>query len=323
MVAWIAGLEVCIRMAVALKRPHYDSGWHVTGTAGTVGAVVAAARLLELDQSSFANALGIASTQAMGHRVQFGAMTKSLHAGMAGANGIMSAVLASEGFTASEESFEGPAGMFAAMASLGDPGLATDGLGSSWLLEENMIKPYACGVVTHPVIDGARALREELHLEATDLAAIVVRVHPFVVELTGKERPRTELEAKFSARHCAAVGFLFGGAGPREFSPEVVTDPAVVAFRDRIEIVLDPSMPHMTTVVLATTQGGQTQTVEVQHARGTPGRPLSEADVVEKFVGLVGSRLGSDHASELAVRLLQAEGEPSIKSLVDATIVGG
>ena len=65
------------------------------------------ARLLGLDERAAHNALSIAATEAAGQRVQFGAMTKSLHTGNAAANGVLAALLAGKGYTASREGFEG------------------------------------------------------------------------------------------------------------------------------------------------------------------------------------------------------------------------
>ncbi|MEX2031419.1 MAG: MmgE/PrpD family protein, partial [Dehalococcoidia bacterium] len=95
------GYEVCIRMGEALGTSHYDY-WHTTGTAGTLGAAAAAARLLHLDEDATVSALGSAGTTAAGlwEFLADGAMSKQLHPAKAAHDGILAALLARRGFTA-------------------------------------------------------------------------------------------------------------------------------------------------------------------------------------------------------------------------------
>lgn len=318
--AWVVGLEVGMRLALALGREHYDAGWHVTGTAGVVGAAAAAGRLLQLDEGRMAHCIGIAATQASGHREQFGSMTKSLHAGNAGASGLVAALLAEGGFTAAASSLDGRRGLFHVMSPNPDPKQLDSGLGSAWVLPENCIKPYASGVVTHPAIDGARALKEEYGVAPEEIDSLVLRVNPLVTELTGKDDPQTGLEGKFSVRHCAAVGFLFGAAGPPEFDDAVVRAPDVVGVRERIRVEPDPAIPHMQAVVEAGLRSGRTVRVDVVDARGTPGRPLTDDELAAKVDGLCAPVVGAERSRELRQRLIAVEEEGSIAPVVDLTV---
>ncbi|MBW2706602.1 MAG: MmgE/PrpD family protein, partial [Deltaproteobacteria bacterium] len=45
---------------------HYARGFHPTGTCGTMGAAVTAAKILGLNQRAMTNALGIAGSMAAG-----------------------------------------------------------------------------------------------------------------------------------------------------------------------------------------------------------------------------------------------------------------
>src|SRR6478672_5329853 len=99
---YIVGFEVECRLGSVMNPRHYHSrGWHCTSSIGTVGAAAAAARLLGLDASATAHALGIAASSACGLKENLGSMVKPLHAGLAARNGLMAARLAGEGFTAS------------------------------------------------------------------------------------------------------------------------------------------------------------------------------------------------------------------------------
>jgi 2-methylcitrate dehydratase PrpD len=124
-------------------------------------------------------------------------MTKPFHAGHAASAGVLAALLASDGFTAAPDPFQGRRGMFQVMSTHSTPEDLIDGLGSRWEIFRNGVKPYACGVVTHPPIDAVRRLRTEHGLGVEDIEGIELQVHPLVLELTGKAEPRTGLEGKF------------------------------------------------------------------------------------------------------------------------------
>ncbi|MDE3077901.1 MAG: MmgE/PrpD family protein, partial [Chloroflexota bacterium] len=184
--AHAVAFEVAARVSLALYPQHYDAGWHMTGTTGTLGAAAAAARLLGANAGQLTHAIGIAGTQAAGHREQFGAMTKSLHCGKAASNGLLAGLLAVRGYTAADDSLQGRRGMFQTMSPAADASQLTEGLGERWEIFRNGFKPYACGVVTHPAIDAVRQLGSRQGVRAADVERIELRVHPLVLELTGK-----------------------------------------------------------------------------------------------------------------------------------------
>ena len=97
--AFLTGFEVECKMAEAIHPHHYKKGFHSSGTIGTFGATVAAAKLLGLHRGATAHALAIAASMASGIRVNFGTMTKPLHVGRASQNGVVAAELAAKGFT--------------------------------------------------------------------------------------------------------------------------------------------------------------------------------------------------------------------------------
>ncbi|MHB1419088.1 MAG: MmgE/PrpD family protein, partial [Bacillota bacterium] len=108
--AFVLGYEVEARVALSVYPSHYNKGWHITGTAGTLGAAAASGKILGLDTQQVTYALGIASTQAAGMREMFGTMCKPFHAGKAAANGLLAALLAKKGFNSSLKALEAPRG---------------------------------------------------------------------------------------------------------------------------------------------------------------------------------------------------------------------
>lgn len=284
--AFALGVEVECRIGNAVYPSHYDVGWHITGTAGVFGAAAAVGRVLALDEQHMTWALGTAATQAAGLREMFGSMCKPLHPGMAARNGMSAALLAAQGFTSSEFGIEGRRGFANVLASARDYSRITEGLGASWQLLENTYKPFACGIVIHPVIDGCIQLRNQHGLVAGEIRAIRLRVHPLVLELTGKKTPRVGLEGKFSVYHSAAVAIIDGAAGQEHYSDARVADPMVVALRERVSATVDTSLHEDAARVEIEKNDGTLLECHVLHAVGSLARPMSDGDLENKFRGL-------------------------------------
>jgi 2-methylcitrate dehydratase PrpD len=264
-----------------------------------------------------ANALSAAAAQAAGLREMFGSMSKSLHAGKAAANGLLSALLAQEGWVSAAAGLEGVRGYWAVLAVGADPSLATANLGQTWELHRNGFKPYACGVVTHPTIDCASELARISRLRATDVEEIRCRVNPYVLELTGKLEPSTGLEGKFSIYHCAAVGYLDGTARLSQFSDAAVHRPEVVALRQRVHAEVDKDLPTNAAAVTLKARDGRTWSVETTAATGTPDNPMSDEALSEKFMALVDPHLGTDSADKVCQLALGASRIGRLSDLTD------
>lgn len=304
--AHAVGFEVAARVALAVSPDHYDQGFHVTGTAGTLGAAAAAARILGLDLERAVHALSAAAAQAAGLREMFGSMSKSLHAGKAAANGLHSALLASDGWISAPEGLEGARGYWRVLSPRVEPERATAGLGVTWELHRNGQKPYACGVVSHPTIDAVRRLREVGPQPPHQVGEIRARVNPYVLELMGRREPQTGLQGKFSVYHCAAIAYLDGKAGVGEFTDDAVQRSDVVQLREKVVVEADAALPTgAATVRVVATNGGSWEE-QVVAASGTPANPLTDDQLVEKLISLAGERLGVPRARMLADRALDA-----------------
>ncbi|HEX2828899.1 MAG TPA: MmgE/PrpD family protein [Burkholderiales bacterium] len=284
--AFILGVEVECRIGNAVYPNHYDVGWHITGTAGVFGAAAAAGRLLGLTEQQMTWALGIAATQSSGLREMFGTMCKPFHPGNAARNGLLAALLAQRDFTSSNQGIEAKRGFGNVLSTKFDPNQITDGLGDAWEIALNTYKPYACGIVIHPIIDACIQLRNEHGLKARDIERIEAKVHPLVLELTGKKTPQVGLEGKFSVYHSAAAAIIHGAASEAEYGDAVVRDPEVIRLRDRVEATVDASMREDQTRVTIELADGRTLEKYVEHAIGSLDRPMSDADLEAKFRAL-------------------------------------
>jgi 2-methylcitrate dehydratase PrpD len=297
--AFVIGVEVECRIGNAVYPSHYDVGWHITGTAGVFGAAAAAGRLLGLTEQQMHWALGIAATTASGLREMFGSMCKPFHPGWAAKNGLYAAILAAQDFTSAAQPIEGKRGFANVLATERNYAEITERLGETWELAQNTYKPFACGIVEHPVIDGCIELRNAHRLRAEAIEAIDLDVHPLVLELTGKTSPQVGLEGKFSVYHSAAVAIIDGAAGEAQYSDARVRDPAVVALRDRVRAKVDRALHEDAACVRITLRDGRVLERFVEHAIGSLARPMTDAGLEDKFRGLVVPILGEPAAAQL------------------------
>ena len=301
--ATVLGIEACCRVGLSVYPNHYNAGWHITGTCGVFGAAGAAGRLLGLDESQMIQALGIAGTQAAGVREVFGSMSKPFHAGRSAQSGILAVLLARRGFTSTREILEGRRGFAAVLSTASDMAQITDALGERWELPNNGLKPYSCGVVSHPLIDAMITLRNTHGVAADDVESVSARVHPLVLELMDRPNPRVGLEGKFSHQHSMAVGLIDGGAFPEQYTDERVLDPAVAALRDKIRATVDASVAEDAAEVTVTLRDGRSITESVAHATGAPENPMTDAQLEQKFRTLAHRVLSQSQTDELLAAL--------------------
>lgn len=318
--AFILGVEVECRIGNAVYPNHYDVGWHITGTAGVFGAAAAAGKLLGLNEQQMIWALGIAGTQSSGFREMFGTMCKSFHPGRAAQNGLASAFLAQQEFTSSNQVLEAKRGFANVMSTKQDYNEITGGLGKTFEVALNSYKPFACGIVIHPVIDGCIQLRNEQGLKAADIERVAVRVNPLVLELTGKKTPQVGLEGKFSVYHSAAVAIIHGAAGETEYSDAVVRDATVIGVRDRVDAIADKTVHEAEAFVSIVTKAGKKLDKHVKHAIGSLERPMSDADLDAKFRGLANAVLSKTETDRLLDLCWKVESLPQAAELARAAV---
>jgi 2-methylcitrate dehydratase PrpD len=294
--ALVIGVETECRIGKAVSPSHYEIGWHITGTTGVFGSAAANGRLLGLDERQMAWALGLAAAQPIGLQEMFGSMTKSFHPGKAAQNGLTAALFAGHGYTSSEHALEAKRGWLTMLSTARNYAAFTN---ESWDILANSYKPFACGLVVHPVIDGCIELRNRNHLNPDMIERVEVSVNPRVMLVTAIQDPKTGLEGKFSVHHAAAVALIDGAAGEKQFTDEAVRAPAAVSLRRRVVPTVDPSVGKEQARVTIILKNGERLTMFVEHAVGSLQKPLSDRGIEDKFRGLADGILPGRQADEI------------------------
>ena len=310
--AAVLGYEVMIRLGKALgPKAHYAQGFHGTGTCGTFGATIAAARVFGLTDAQTVDALGIAGSQAAGS-MEFlaqGAWTKRMHPGWAAHNGIFASLLAKKGFKGPSTILEGRDGFLHAYSPTSDYGSVAKGLGRTWAITRTSIKPHSCCRYMQGPIDGILSIMKENGLGAADIAEVtlgILKAGIPIVAVPGstKYAPKTVVDAQFSMPFGAAVAILFGEATLDQFRQDRIDDPRVREMMKRVRCVEDPRLEPLfpkqwPASVKVRTKQGKTFTAWVDYPRGDPENALSWDDLAAKFERLTARVYSKERARRI------------------------
>jgi 2-methylcitrate dehydratase PrpD len=299
--AAICGYEVGIRVGEFLGRSHYRV-FHTTGTAGGFAAAAAAGRLLKLSPEQMQHAFGSAGTQAAGlwEFLRDAADTKPLHAAHAVTSGLAAAYLAADGFTGARRIFDGDRGVAAGMSHDADPRRLVDQLGTRWAVSETSFKYHASCRHTHPAADALLKLMSVHGLKAADTRQVTAFVHQGALDVLGPViDPRTVHQAKFSMGTVLGLIAVTGSAGLAQFDTHFRA-PGVVAFRDRVRMVLDTEVDAAYPArwigkVEVSTIDGRTLRARVDEPKGDPGNTLCREELEDKALRLGAYRGGASH----------------------------
>jgi len=322
--AFVLGFEVESRVGNAVFPAHYDAGWHITGTAGVFGAAAAIGKLLGLTRQQMVWAIGLAATQAAGLREMFGSMGKPFHPGRSAQNGYTAALLAQQGFTAGERSIEGARGFAVVQAAAGhDLSKIGADLGTDFNLRRNTYKPYPCGIVNHPTIDGAIQLHDAHGLGAGSVRAVRLTVAPLVLDLCNQKDLTRGLQGKFSVYHNAAIGLVRGRAGLDEYTDDAVNDAEVRRVREATIATGDAALTEDQAVVEAELADGRTLRVFVEQSLGNINKPLSDHQLDDKFRAQAVRAIPAAQADAALALCWQVAELPDVRELVIASVPAG
>jgi 2-methylcitrate dehydratase PrpD len=232
----------------------------------------------------------------------------------------MAAVLASRDFTSASDVLEAPNGFASVFARQHSLAEVTRDLGDTFEILLNTYKPYACGVVLHPAIDGCIQLRNEHKISADDIADITIRAHPLVLELTGIRAPATGLEGKFSVYHSAAAAIVDGAAGVQQYRDDCVRDQAVVKLRNRVHVETDSQLRKDEARIALRMSDGRLLGKHVEHALGSLQRPMTDNDLAEKFRGLAHGILSATQTENLLALCGSLERLDDVATIVRAAV---
>ncbi len=330
--AYLIGFEVECKMAEAINPTHYQNGFHSSGTFGTFGAMISAAKLLRLNADQLGHALAMAASMSSGIRLNFGTMTKPLHVGRAAQNGIIAAELAAAGHTGGKDALESPWGFFRVF-TLGAGFEAAQLVGKlndppSIVSPGVSLKPYPCGSLGHPSMDAMLKLIVTNDVKPEQVKAVRFRAGSNILNPLRYPIANTELEAKFCPAFMMTSLILRRRAGIHEFTDEFVQSAPVQAMMRKVTTVRDAEIEargfeKMRSTIEVDLTDGRTL---VQHAderyRGGPEKPFTREELHGKFTDCASQVLRPQAITELLGRLESIDKERNVRDLVGLIVSG-
>lgn len=325
--AFAVGYDVAVRVGRTVWPSHYDR-WHPTATLGTIGAAVAAGRLLGFDAGQMECAIGLAADEAAGLRycIDHGDFSKLLHAAMASMKGVMVALLVESGVRGSHGLLEDKSGFCNAFSSHPDPAAALVSLGDRFEILDDIIKAF-------PTINCSQApIQAMLELAARHgfAAADIERIHVTrMLRASSRDQginyaPSTLLAARLSIPYCLSLAAYRRRVTLDEFTPANLHDPAIRDLMARVDIAMDEALnrdyPGGTAAMLLRVQasGGRQYEEFVRYPKGNPNNPMTEDEVQAKFRALAARTLPAAQVGRLSDLLLRLETVSDIGEVMDA-----
>ena len=285
--ALVLGDEIQCRIGNILCAPPAECqvGLSMAGLVGGIGAAAAAGKVMGLDETKMAVALGLAANQSCGLREAHGTMGSYFTPGHSARCGLFAALLAARGFECTETMIEGVKGFAVSFGTRPNLAAAVEGLGDHFETAALAYKPYPSGFVIHPIADACLDIAEKNQYEAADIERIEMTVNPLAVQLCSRPEPKTRNQALVSLQHWAAVSLIYKAAGIAELDESVLHAPEVDALRRKIVATSDPAIGREAATVRVALRSGRMLEAKVLHCRGSAGRPLTDDDISVKTRG--------------------------------------
>ncbi len=325
--AYVTGFETACRIGALVTPSLSEIGWHTTPTVGIFGAVAAAGKLLKLNGEEMLNALGIATSESAGVKVNFGTMTKPYHAGKAAHDGVMAALMAKKGFTSAGNALEHNYGFLKVFGNRKTAPSIKEKWGSPFAVIDPgvVFKKFPSCTGTHPSVDAVISLAKQYNIKPEDVDDLSAGSTPEVPREVFYPAPRTSLEAKFSMEFCVSTALIERDLKLSHFTGEYIERPQVKALMKKCryyvaeELTKPKGIFSPAGVVEIRLKNGKTYKKTVNLARGNPGNSLSQEELTGKFKDCSAVKLSRDKADRLLDALMNLEKLDDAGKLMELT----
>jgi 2-methylcitrate dehydratase PrpD len=276
----------------------YEAGHATHAFSGGFGAAAAAGAIARLNAQQCRWLLSYTAQQTAGitsWRRDVDHIEKAfVFGGMPARNGISAALMVTAGFTGVDDVFIGNRSFFTAFGQEPDPEILTDRLGEHYALTATTIKKWSVGSPSQPVLDLGHKLITEYKVRPEQVVRLKLR-------LSMRESVVLDQRmADINVKHLLSVQLIDGSltfASSHDLAR--INDPAVLAFQQKIDLGLDPSIIFRKPIIELTLTDGRTLRLRADHVRGSPANPMSRQEVVDKFTGLAKDILGDHGTSDV------------------------
>lgn len=314
----VVGYEAAVKLARLIQPAHKLRGYHATGTCGTIGAAMSVCVALDYTPEQMGSALAMAATSAAGllEVIDGCSQLKPYNVGRAAMDGLQAALFGSVGLMPPDDVIGGRRGFLKTLADI----QMEEHAFRRFLSEERpeilniYFKPYAACRHSHPAIETAICLKDQI-VDIKQIDSILVETYKLAVAGHEHTDIRGVSSAKMSTCYGVACALLHGQCDLENYDVDCLNHVTASGLIPLVRVQEDPVMTEMSPAVRAARltillKNGESFMCEVDHPKGEPENPMTEAEIIYKMDRLF--RLaGREDARTLADQILRLENKPS------------
>jgi 2-methylcitrate dehydratase PrpD len=331
LVSVISGYEIMIRIGLAASGKFHDIGYHATPICGTFGSAITAGKLLGLGVDKIEYALGICGSQATGIQefLKDGTWVKRIHPGWAAHSGIISALLAKNGFTGPYKVFEGTFGIFNCFFSNRaeyELDKLTIGLGEEWETLNISLKPYPCCHFIHSFLDCGVFLKDkyDIHIEEIEKITCYISKRGSTIVCDpkeSKEKPTTTYGAQFSLPFSLSMVLINGRITLQDYNEGILLNDDILELAKKVECKInnneDNTQKYFPGHVIIKTKNRGSFEHKIIKQRGCPENPMTDEEIKDKFMNNVINEIKEENISKIIEIVQYIEKLKDIASLTE------
>lgn len=281
--AIVIGYEIAIRCGVVMNSNH-DLRFYGSGGWGVFGAASAAAKIMDLDQTTMKHAITIGEVYGPSSQceksIAAGAMTKE-SVGWGASTAMFGALLARSGFT-------GPDNILLD-DSLYQPHSkdSFETLGETYEIENTYFKDFPACKWAHSPITAALKLKKKYSIHHENIDSISVETFSKALTLS-HAHPTTSEAAQYSIPYTVATSVYYGSFQPKHLTSTSLFDPQIRSLASKITMIqsseLEQYFPQSRPArVVIHMKDGSSFTEETHLVHGDPEHPFTWEELVCKF----------------------------------------
>ncbi|MFX1357799.1 MAG: MmgE/PrpD family protein [Promethearchaeota archaeon] len=314
--AYVIGFELGCRVAIGASANHALTGWHATSTIGHFSSTAGSAKLLGLTLEQLIFAFGIAGTQVAGLKAVFGTSCKPFHPGKASFNGLLSVLLAKEGFTSVKDILEGKKCFWDVYSSNWNSKRALKNLGKKWSILNNNYKFHASCYYTHAPIEAVLRIKDEIKMfNMEKIEKIEISVSPITLENAGIMSPKTGLEGKFSVPYTVVNALLRENTGMDAFIDEKVNDPKITSMMEKVIVISDIKLAAFKAIATIYIDG-ESYNKEINILNRRLDFKSKKEEILKKFRSLAANSLKEVNIEKIIKRIENLEQESNMANII-------
>ena len=288
--------------------PYYETGRYSYGPS-VFGGTIGACRLLKMDSTKIAHALGMT-----GSSIPSPAMTKEIWTafpapmwkyncwtGWLAPLATWAALFANKGFTSDPTIFDGEWGFWKIYGSaFFHENVIFDELGTKWYLLDAEFKPYPQCRCNHAGIDGINKIIMENNLLPQEIEEILVEGDSWLLApFRSGKKITSQRDTQFLNSYIFANAVINGrNPSPEWQRPSTYDDQRIKELMDKVKVAVHPQAEDIiankirlgefplfwdTRVTITARKRKFVANIPFNDIRGCPGNPLSEEEVIKKF----------------------------------------